>query len=187
MAQAYAHPIVPLCHAARRAHPAAVGAGRDHRRSVTGGGAVAARDGVSPATLEAADRGSASATRSSRPSRSPRCEPRAASDEWTAVDRESWTRAAAYCWRHRDGSGRTIAIGVFDGPLSRAVAFSEAATGAESLAGGGRRRRATARASTTRGWCCALGRGAVGASQEVRRSDPRVRDAGRGRAARDAR
>ena len=54
-------------------------------------------------------------------------------DEWTAVDRDSLDTGRGYLWRHRDGSGRTIAIGVFDGPLSRAVAFSETANRAESL------------------------------------------------------
>ena len=66
-----------------------------------------------------------------------------------------WTPGARYRWRHRDGSGRTIAIGVFDGPLSRAVAFGETANRAESLldavqasADRSQRRRAS-------GWCCA--------------------------------
>ena len=55
-------------------------------------------------------------------------------DAWTdGRPRQRSTPAAPICWRHRDGSGRYIALGVFDGPLSRAVAFGETANRAESL------------------------------------------------------
>ena len=54
-------------------------------------------------------------------------------EDWTAVDRDTLDTGRGYFWRHRDGSGRTIALGVFDGPLSRAVAFGETANRAESL------------------------------------------------------
>ena len=53
--------------------------------------------------------------------------------EWSAVDRDSLDTGRGYLWHHRDGSGRTIALGIFDGPLSRAVAFGETANRAESL------------------------------------------------------
>src|SRR6185295_2602353 len=53
--------------------------------------------------------------------------------DWLAVDRDSVDTARAYKWRHRDGSGRTINLAVFDGPLSRAIAFGEAAGRAETF------------------------------------------------------
>ena len=54
-------------------------------------------------------------------------------DEWTDVDRDSLDTGRAYLWRHPDGSGRSIALAVFDGQMSRAVAFGDAAGRAESL------------------------------------------------------
>jgi len=52
-------------------------------------------------------------------------------DPWQEVDRDSIDTGRAYAWRHPDGSGRSIALAVFDGPLSRAVAFGEASTRAD--------------------------------------------------------
>src|SRR5205814_292343 len=52
---------------------------------------------------------------------------------WTPVDRDSVDTGRAYFWRHRDGSGRRIAIGVFDGPISRAVAFGAESSSADAL------------------------------------------------------
>ncbi|HXJ19507.1 MAG TPA: DUF3536 domain-containing protein, partial [Polyangia bacterium] len=57
----------------------------------------------------------------------------AETEAWQTVDRDSLDTGRAYLWRHPDGSGRTIALGVFDGVISRAVAFGEAAGRAESL------------------------------------------------------
>src|SRR6185369_10398301 len=56
-----------------------------------------------------------------------------ARDGWQAVDRDSIDTGRAYYWRHRDGSGRRIAVAVFDGPLSRGVAFGETAARAETF------------------------------------------------------
>jgi alpha-amylase/alpha-mannosidase (GH57 family) len=53
--------------------------------------------------------------------------------EWAAVDRDSLDTGRAYRWLHGDGSGRSIDIAVFDGPLSRSIAFGDTAGRAESL------------------------------------------------------
>jgi hypothetical protein len=52
-------------------------------------------------------------------------------DPWNEVDRDSIDTGRAYAWHHPDGSGRSISLAVFDGPLSRAVAFGEASTRAD--------------------------------------------------------
>lgn len=51
---------------------------------------------------------------------------RAPKQEWDPVDRDTVDTGRAYRWYHRDGSGRYLTVAVFDGPLSRAVAFSDA-------------------------------------------------------------
>lgn len=43
--------------------------------------------------------------------------------EWRPVDETSIDNSAAYRYSHRDGSGRSIAVFFYDGPLSRAIAF----------------------------------------------------------------
>ena len=53
--------------------------------------------------------------------------------DWLAVDRDSVDTSRTYKWRHRDGSGRSIHIAVFDGPLSRSIAFGETAGRAETF------------------------------------------------------
>jgi hypothetical protein len=58
---------------------------------------------------------------------------RAPGKAWTAVNRDSVDTGRAYKWRHRDGSGRTINVAVFDGPLSRAIAFGETASRADTF------------------------------------------------------
>jgi len=50
---------------------------------------------------------------------------RAPGEAWTEVDRDTVDTGRAYKWMHPDGSGRFLSIAVFDGPLSRAVAFGE--------------------------------------------------------------
>jgi hypothetical protein len=44
-------------------------------------------------------------------------------EAWTTVDRDSVDTGRAYKWMHPDRSGRFLSIAVFEGPLSRAVAF----------------------------------------------------------------
>jgi hypothetical protein len=50
---------------------------------------------------------------------------RATGEEWTSVDRDTVDTGRAYRFMHPDGSGRFLSIAVFDGQLSRAVAFGE--------------------------------------------------------------
>jgi alpha-amylase/alpha-mannosidase (GH57 family) len=52
---------------------------------------------------------------------------------WSPVTRDTLDTGRAYRWMHRDGSGRSIAIAVFDGPMSREVAFGGSAGDAEAF------------------------------------------------------
>jgi uncharacterized protein DUF3536/glycosyl hydrolase family 57 len=131
-AQAYAHPIVPLC-TPRDARTQLVWGLHDfHRRFGHGAeGLWLPETGVSPATLETLIELGVRYTILA-PEQIAAVRP-VGTDEWTAVDRDSLDTGRGYLWHHRDGSGRTIALGIFDGPLSRAVAFGETANRAESL------------------------------------------------------
>jgi alpha-amylase/alpha-mannosidase (GH57 family) len=51
---------------------------------------------------------------------------------WKAVTRETVDTGRAYRFVHGDGSGRSIAVAVFDGPLSRELAFGTATRDSES-------------------------------------------------------
>jgi hypothetical protein len=137
IAQAYAHPILPLCNRADRRTQIIWGLADFRRRfGRDADGLWLPETAVSPEVLEAlielgvkftilapeqidAVRGPATALKG---------EP-----EWQEVDRDTLDTGRAYYWPHRDGSGRKIALAVFDGPLSRAVAFGDAATRAESF------------------------------------------------------
>ena len=51
---------------------------------------------------------------------------RAAGDaNWREVDEQTINTSLAYSYSHRDGSGRSIAIFFYDGPISRAIAFEK--------------------------------------------------------------
>jgi hypothetical protein len=52
---------------------------------------------------------------------------------WTPVDRDTVDTGRAYRWMHGDGSGRHIDLCVFDGPLSRELAFGAATRDAGSF------------------------------------------------------
>jgi alpha-amylase/alpha-mannosidase (GH57 family) len=52
---------------------------------------------------------------------------------WKTVTRETVDTGRAYRFVHGDGSGRSLALAVFDGPLSREVAFGTATRDSESL------------------------------------------------------
>jgi alpha-amylase/alpha-mannosidase (GH57 family) len=51
---------------------------------------------------------------------------------WKPVTRDSVDTGRAYRFVHGDGSGRTLALAVFDGPLSRELAFGTATRDSES-------------------------------------------------------
>ncbi len=52
---------------------------------------------------------------------------------WAQVNRETIDTGRAYKWTHGDGSGRSIALCVFDGPFSREIAFGTASRDAGSF------------------------------------------------------
>jgi alpha-amylase/alpha-mannosidase (GH57 family) len=124
IAMAYAHPIVPLLNAADRRTQLQWGLADFERRiGRAADGLWLPETAVSPATLEALiDLGvkfTILAPEQIAAVRGP------GESDFTKVDRDTVDTGRAYYWPHRDGSGRRIAIGVFDGPLSRAVAFGE--------------------------------------------------------------
>lgn len=136
IAQAYAHPIVPLCNPRdRRTH--LVWGLADFRRRFgrEAEGLWLPETGVSPATLETLIELGVKFTILA-PEQIAAVRPAAGEEgpqPWQAVDRDTVDTGRFYLWRHRDGSGRSIALAVFDGALSRAVAFGDAASRAESL------------------------------------------------------
>ncbi|HVU51389.1 MAG TPA: DUF3536 domain-containing protein [Polyangia bacterium] len=124
MAMAYAHPIVPLCNAADRRTQLLWGLADFARRfGRPADGLWLPETAVSPATLEALIELGVRFTILAPEQIAAVREP--GETVFTLVDRDTVDTGRAYSWRHRDGSGRRIAIGVFDGPLSRAVAFGE--------------------------------------------------------------
>ena len=58
---------------------------------------------------------------------------RAEDGVWQAVTSESLDTGRAYRFLHPDGSGRSIALAIFDGPLSRDLAFGNATRDASSF------------------------------------------------------
>ena len=131
LAQAYAHPIVPLLSPRDRQTQLLWGV-MDFRRRFghEAEGLWLPETAVDPATLEALiDIGVAFTILA--PEQIAAVLP--PGKDWAAVDRDSIDTSRVYKWRHRDGSGRSINIGVFDGPLSRAIAFGDAAGRAETF------------------------------------------------------
>ena len=136
VAQAYAHPIVPLCDAADRRTQLLWGL-HDFRRRFgrPADGLWLPETAVSPATLATLiDLGVKYTILAPEQIDGVRDAPGSSKEgPWQKVDRDTLDTGRAYLWRHPDGSGRTIALAVFDGALSRAVAFGEASSRAESL------------------------------------------------------
>jgi hypothetical protein len=154
MAMAYAHPIVPLLHPADRRTQLLWGL-RDFERRFgrPAEGLWLPETAVSPATLEAlielGVKFTILAPEQIAAVRAP--------DEtaFIKVDRDTIDTGRAYHWAHRDGSGRRIAIGVFDGPLSRAVAFGEESGSSTALLAAVRRSAERSRAAEPRLVLCA--------------------------------
>ncbi len=130
MAQAYAHAILPLCDPADRRTQVLWGLADFERRfGHPAEGIWLPETAVSPETLMTLiDAGVEYTILAPEQIDGVRASDQ---DTWEEVDRDSIDTGRAYLWRHPDGSGRSIALGVFDGPLSRAVAFGDAATRAE--------------------------------------------------------
>jgi hypothetical protein len=132
IAQAYAHPIVPLLNAADRRTQLLWGMADFQRRfGRPADGLWLPETAVNADTLETlielGVRFTILAPEQIAAVRGP------GEETWTEVDRDTVDTGRAYFWSHRDGSGRRIAIGVFDGPISREIAFGDASTRAENF------------------------------------------------------
>jgi hypothetical protein len=130
IAQAYAHAILPLCDPADRRTQVLWGLADFERRfGRPAEGIWLPETAVSPETLATLiDLGvkyTILAPEQIQAVRGPD------QGTWEEVDRDSLDTGRAYLWRHPDGSGRSIALAVFDGPLSRAIAFGDASTHAD--------------------------------------------------------
>src|SRR6185312_10812294 len=125
MAQAYAHPIVPLSDPADRRTQLLWGLSDFERRfGRPADGLWLPETAASPATLATLiDLGVRYTILAPEQIDGVRA---SEDDAWQAIDRDSLDTGRTYLWKHPDGSGRSIAIAVFDGPMSRAVAFGEA-------------------------------------------------------------
>ncbi|HVT09055.1 MAG TPA: DUF3536 domain-containing protein [Polyangia bacterium] len=132
MAQAYAHAILPLCDPADRRTQIIWGLQDFQRRfGRPADGFWLPETAVSPATLATLiDLGVTYTILAPEQIDGVRASDQ---DAWEEVDRDTIETGRAYTWRHPDGSGRSIALAVFDGPLSRAVAFADASTRADLL------------------------------------------------------
>jgi len=130
IAQAYAHAILPLCDPADRRTQVLWGLADFERRfGQRAEGIWLPETAVSPETLMTLiDAGVEYTILAPEQIDGVRASDQ---DTWEDVDRDSIDTGRAYVWRHPDGSGRSIAVAVFDGPLSRAVAFGDAATRAD--------------------------------------------------------
>ena len=62
-----------------------------------------------------------------------RSQPTAAHDLWTDVSGGKVDTTRPYRFEHPDGSGRSIAVFFYDGPLARAIAFEKALTSSRAL------------------------------------------------------
>lgn len=133
MAQAYAHPILPLASALDRRTQMLWGLADFRRRfGRPAQGLWMPETAASSATLAALiDLGvsfTIVAPEQVSAVRAPAVEhvgAGAGTREWTPVTRDTVDTGRAYKWMHPDGSGRFLSVAVFDGPLSRAVAFGE--------------------------------------------------------------
>ena len=128
LAQAYAHPILPLASALDRRTQILWGLADFRRRfGRPAQGFWLPETAASTATLEALiDLGvsfTIVAPEQVSAVRAPATG--AGAGEWTPVTRDSVDTGRVYKWMHPDGSGRFLNVAVFDGPLSRAVAFGE--------------------------------------------------------------
>jgi Domain of unknown function (DUF3536)/Glycosyl hydrolase family 57 len=146
IAQAYAHPIVPLLSPADRRTQLLWGLADFARRyGRPADGLWLPETAVSPATLETLiDLGVTFTILAPEQIAAVR-EPGATA--WTTVDRDTVDTGRTYFWSHPDGSGRRIEIGVFDGPISREIAFGEASKNADNFLGAVRDSAARSRAT----------------------------------------
>ena len=124
VAQAYAHPIVPLCAPADRRTQLLWGLADFRRRFGRQAQGLWLPETAAnvPTLASLIDLG----VRYTIVAPEQVAAVRAPGEEWTSVDRDTVDTGRAYRWLHPDGSGRFLTIAVFDGPLSRGVAFGDA-------------------------------------------------------------
>jgi hypothetical protein len=131
VAQAYAHPILPLASPADRQTQVLWGLADFRRRfGRRAEGLWLPETAANAATLETLIEAGLTYTILAPEQVAAVRAPKA---EWDSVDRDTVDTGRAYRWYHRDGSGRYLTVAVFDGPLSRAVAFSDATRDAASF------------------------------------------------------
>ncbi len=131
MAQVWGHPILPLC------------SPRDRRTQIAWGiadfvarfgrkpeGMWLPETGADPATLEALIEAGIEYTILAPEQIA---QVRAPGGPWKPVNRDTVDTGRGYRFVHGDGSGRSIALAIFDGPLSRELAFGTATRDSESF------------------------------------------------------
>ncbi len=133
LAQAWAHPIVPLLSPGdRRTHLLWGLADFRRRFGRPAEGLWLPETAANPAALEALiDLGVRFTILA--PEQVARVRPPGGGD-WQTVDRDTVDTGRAYRFMHRDGSGRFVTVAVFDGPMSRAAAFGSATQHADAFA-----------------------------------------------------
>jgi alpha-amylase/alpha-mannosidase (GH57 family) len=132
IAQAYGHAILPLCNDRDRVTQVVWGIADFHHRFGREPESMwLPETAVNDATLEALiDHGLRYVILA--PSQAARYRA-LGEDGWNDVDDGSIDGSRAYNYFHRDGSGRSIAIFFYNGPLARAIAFEQALTSSERL------------------------------------------------------
>jgi hypothetical protein len=130
LAQVWAHPIAPLLSANDRRTQILWGLFDFQRRfGRPAEGMWLPETAVDPATLEALIE---AGVRFTVLAPEQIAAVRAPDRTWTPVNRDTLDTGRAYRWLHSDGSGRFITLAIFDGPLSRDLAFGTATRDAAS-------------------------------------------------------
>jgi hypothetical protein len=131
MAQVWGHPIAPLLHA-RDLRTQILWGQLDFRRRFgrDAAGMWLPETAATPATLAALIDAGIAYTILAPEQIEAVCPP---DGEWQLTSKEPLDTGRTYRFLHPDGSGRALALGVFDGPLSRELAFGNATRDAASL------------------------------------------------------
>ena len=134
IAQAYNHAILPLCNARDRATQVRWGKADFVRRFAREPEAMWLPEcAVDAATLETLiDEGMKYAILA--PEQAARVRPLGAdASAWVDVGSGRVDPSRPYLWLHRDGSGRSIALFFYDGPVARAIAFEGGLASSQAL------------------------------------------------------
>jgi alpha-amylase/alpha-mannosidase (GH57 family) len=131
MAQVWGHPIAPLCSPRDRRTQIAWGlADFEARFGRRAEGIWLPETAADPATLEDLIDAGVQYTILA-PEQIAQVRP--AGGAWKSVNRDTLDTGRAYRFMHGDGSGRSINLAIFDGPLSRELAFGIATRDSESF------------------------------------------------------